>query len=225
MSSVKLSVLSAVAAIVLVSAWCSWLRHERNAEAHALRLANARLQREAPVHNQTDVAPSPVAPGASKFKESVAATPAPKRKAAATADYRFQGQATPVDALQTMAWAMDQGDVELMMRMITFDETARSRLEAHRASLPPETRAQWPTVDALAATLLTSRGINHPYPRADLLARATVEPISADRVLVRLPGTPKDREIYQKVGDVWKWVITEPLVNAYLEYAARDPGR
>ena len=220
MSSAKLSFISALAAAALVSLGAFWLRRERTAEAHALRQANAALQREAFLQQQSAAAPAATQTLPGQGRSESPTTSAPPTDDEGT-DYRFQGQATPVDTLQTMAWAMDRGDVEFVLKVITFDDAARTKVEAYRASLPPEARARWPNVELLAATLLTNRGINRPYPRADLLARATVEPVTDERVVLRLPGTPKDREVYQKVGDEWKWVITEALVDAYLAQVSR----
>ncbi|HEY0947847.1 MAG TPA: hypothetical protein VGD81_21365 [Opitutaceae bacterium] len=221
----KLSFISVLAAIVLASGWSYWLRRERQVEAASLRIANGQLRREAFLQHRAALAststaePAMPAPPVANVEPPVADTP---EADPATADYRFQGQATPVDTLQTMAWAMDRADVELMMKLITFDDAARPKIEAYRTSLPADAQTRWPTADILAATLLTNRGINHPYPRADLLARATIEPVGTDRVMLRLPGTPKDRETYQKVGESWKWVITEPMVDAYLDHLARQ---
>jgi hypothetical protein len=220
MSTARLSLLSVIGAILLASFWAGWLRHERSAEAEALRLDNARLQSNASLPR-----PVPIEPARAIAPEAPVPPVARGEPLDSAADYRFQGQATPVDTLQTLAWAVDQGDVELMMNVITFDAPARVKLDAYRTTLPPDARVQWPTVELLAATLLTGRGISRPYPRTDLLARATVEPIAPDRVLVRLPGTPKDREVYQKVGDTWKWVITEALVDAYLAHVQREARR
>jgi hypothetical protein len=222
MSPVKLSLLSAVVAITAVSVWCRGERRARISEAHSLRAANAGLQTEAARRHQssaTRTAVSDTPARKSSTTNSASAEESPAQSA--SGDYRFEGQATPLNTLQTMAWALDRGDVELMMNVITFDEAARRKFEAYQASLPAEARAQWSTTEQLAATLLTKRGINHPYPRSDLLARATVEPVSAERVVVRLPGTPKDREVYQKVGDTWRWVITEQLVDAFLKTVAQ----
>jgi Tfp pilus assembly protein PilE len=226
MSSFKPSLIIALAAIVLVSTGSYWLRHERQTEASALRAANAQLRRQAFLQHQALAAHAVATAAPELIVSRVEATAAPVTPAAPeSADYRFQGQATPVDTLQTMAWAMDRGDVDLMVKIITFDDAARLKVEAYWTSLPPAAQAQWPTVEILAATLLTNRGINQPYPRTDLLARATTEPITADRVVVHLAGTPKDREVYQKVGDAWRWVVTEALVDAYLEQVAREPAQ
>jgi hypothetical protein len=222
MSPLKLSVLSTILAVTVVSVWCHAGRRARNSEADVLRVANAGLQSEAIRRQQSSGSRTAVTDTpAPKASTSNSTSAEPSSAPPAGGDYRFEGQATPLNTLQTMAWALDRADVELMMNVITFDEAARRKFEAYQASLPAEARAQWSTTEQLAATLLTKRGINHPYPRSDLLARATVEPVSAERVVVRLPGTPKDREVYQKVGDTWKWVITEQLVDAFLKTVAQ----
>jgi hypothetical protein len=65
--------------------------------------------------------------------------------------------------------------------------------------------------------------MDSPFPSSQILDTASVEQLSADRVILRLPHTPKDRTQYQKVGDVWKYVITEAMVDHYLRQAAAAP--
>ena len=221
MSSFKLSLLSAFLAVSLVSAWCGWIQRTRTAEVQSLRATLAAQSRSTP-----NIPPTPSHPrtATSATPETPVEQTLPASRNADGGDYRFQGQATPIDALQTLAWALDRGDVASLMDVITFDAAARAKWDAYWSSLPPEARAKWTSSDTLAATLLADRGIHHPYPRADLLSRGTIEPLTADRVRVRLPGTPKDGEVYQKFGDTWRWVITEALVDAYLQRAKSDPG-
>ena len=62
--------------------------------------------------------------------------------------------------------------------------------------------------------------IEHPFPRAALLERGTVESVKDDRVMLRLPGTGRDRSEFQRTPEGWKFAITEPLVDRFL--AARS---
>ncbi len=137
------------------------------------------------------------------------------------ADYRFEGQATPVNALQSFAWACDQGDIPAMKTLITFDSAARPLAEAYFASLPVALRAKTPDVETLAAMLLIDDGIRRPFPRAELLARATVEPLSAQRARTRLPGTPRDGAVFAEEAGAWKYVITQEAVERYLHQVVK----
>ncbi len=222
MSPLKLSLLSSFVAVSSVSVWCGWIQRSRAAEVQSLRATLAARSAAAPV---TSLPPSQPKSTSSATPKTPVAQTIPTSPSADAGDYRFQGQATPIDALQTLAWALDRGDVALLMNLITFDAAARTKWDAYWSALPPEARAKWASADTLAATLLADRGIHQPYPRADLLSRGTIEPLTADRVRVRLPGTPKDGEVYQKIGDTWKWVVTEALVDAYLQRTSPPNGQ
>jgi hypothetical protein len=69
--------------------------------------------------------------------------------------------------------------------------------------------------------LLVQDGMQRPFPWTDLLARASVEKISDDQVRTRLPGTPRDVGVFQRIGADWKFVITEAAVAGYLARAPR----
>ena len=136
-------------------------------------------------------------------------------------DYRREGQGTPVAALQSIAWACDRGDVAVMQQLIVFDALARAKAEVQLASLPAKGRAQWASPEAMAAALLISDGINHPFPIAAILEQATTEPLSAERVVLHLPDTAREHTEYQKTAEGWKFAITETMVDDYLERASQ----
>ena len=85
------------------------------------------------------------------------------------------------------------------------------------ASLPEAARAQWKNVDEMAATVLTRSIMGRPFPNADILETATAEPITADRVRLRLPDVPRDGTEYQKTPEGWKYVLTEAVVDDYIK--------
>jgi hypothetical protein len=68
----------------------------------------------------------------------------------------------------------------------------------------------------MAAALLTSQIMAQPFPNADILATATIEPISEDRVKLRMPNVPKDGTEYVKTVAGWKYVLTEKVVDNYI---------
>jgi len=136
--------------------------------------------------------------------------------------YRNEGNATPVATLQTFAWACDRGDTELVSRLLFIEVAARPKAEAFMASLPGNLRAQWKTVDQMAAAILTESIMAQPFPNADILETATSEQVGADRVRLRMPTISKDGTEYQKTADGWKYVITEKVVDNYLRHVAEQ---
>ncbi len=231
MSPFKLSILSGTAAVVITGATLFFIQRARAGEVRLLRASNEQMRKVAYERRQAVHAAgeSLVAAGnASGLKpanppSSVIDAPpqTSSTEAAQNSRYRFQGQATPVDALQSFAWACDRGDTALMQKLITFEATARPKVETYLATLPAEVRAQCPTIEALAAMLLVQDGMHRPFPDADLLSRATVEKVSDDRVRTRMPGTPRDGGLYQRIGTDWKFVITEAAVDEYFAKASR----
>lgn len=223
MSLVKASLLSAFVAAVVTAAGLHVLHRHRAQEAGQLRRANQQMRQQVLARHAAARTDSP-RPDDVSTAEAVAGSSA--RVAAASAgDYRNEGQATPLATLQTFAWACDRGDAGAMARLICFDDAARTKAEEFRASLPAETRARWSTLDAMAAELLVGAGMRQPFPSARILATATIEPVSEGRVRLRLPNTPKDRTEYQKVGDDWRYVVTEAMVERYLAHVRSESRR
>ena len=162
-------------------------------------------------------APSPVA--------IIPAAPAASIPTEKSAEYyRNEGNATPLATLQTFAWACDRGDIETVGRLLHIDAAARPKAEAFMAALPVSARAQWKTVDEMAASLLTRSIMASPFPNADILATATIETVSENRVRLRLPDVPKDGTEYQKTAEGWKYVLTEAVVDAYINQARTQAG-
>lgn len=213
MNRFLLSLLAALVASAATAGGLFYQHRSRNREAAQLRRDNGRMRFAASLARQ-QARVAAAAPAAAKA--AVPAAGAPKAAITAASDYRNEGAATPLATLQTFAWASDRGDVEAVGRMICFDPAARTKAEAVLAAVPAEARARWKTVDDMAAELLTSQGINAPFPGASILAQATIETVGDDRVRLRLPGTLKDNTEYQRTPDGWKYVITEEMVDDYV---------
>ena len=69
--------------------------------------------------------------------------------------------------------------------------------------------------EELAATALTSAYMRRPFPSARILDTATIDPINEGRVVLRLPGTPKDRTAFQKTDTGWKYLVTQKLFDTF----------
>lgn len=219
MSPLKLSLIAALASAALTAGGFHYLHKQKVRAVESLRAQNNRLLFQA--HQSRPAAPEPTTPTAP------AEQPAPQAKTQAAApqpaeNYRNEGQATPLAALQTFAWACDRGDTETVGRMLHFDPSARAKAEAFLASLPEKTRQKWKSLDDMAATELTFAIMSGPFPNADVLEVVRAEPSSDERTEFRLPGTRRDRTTFQKVGDAWKYVITDAMVDGYIRHASQN---
>jgi len=220
MSPLKTSLFTALIAAALTAGSFYLVQSRRNRDAASLRYANNRLRYDAALRRHAATAtPAPTVPAPALAAPAPALSTSPAAPSPLPENYRDEGRATPVAALQTYAWACDRGDAKAVANLLYLDAPTRTKAEAYLASLPPPVRARWSSVDAMAATLLTAAVMEHPFPNADLLATATLEPVAAERVRVRLPGTPKDRIELQKTAAGWSYVLTEAVVDAYIARA------
>ncbi len=218
MPPLRRHLIAIVLATLATGGGLAFVQHRRVAELDRLRFDNARLRTQ--IHRQATATESvaPVQP------DAVAMTPAVEPAAvypepAALERYFDEGQATPIAALQTLAWAGDRGDVERLRGLIRFDPEARAMAEAYWATLPPETQARFGgDLAAMAATLLTRAIMRAPYPEAGILAAAQFAPVEgrSDRVRLQLPDTPKHGQIFAEEHGQWGYMITPELVRAYL---------
>lgn len=104
--------------------------------------------------------------------------------------------------------------------MLVFDERARTKAEQFFASLPPEARGTWRTVDDMAGALITQSGMEAPFPSADVLDAVEIEELTADRARLHLRGTRRDGSEFQRTSTGWSYVITEAQVDRYLQQRA-----
>ena len=219
MSPLKSSLTAAVLSVVVTAGGLFYLQRSRVREARQLQLQNGQMRAEASRRHQAaaDARNPPVSARPTTTVNSSPAITAAENPARNPAEYyRNEGNATPLATLQTFAWACDRGDTETVRRLLHIDAGARPRAEAFMASLPEAARAQWKNVDEMAATVLTRSIMGRPFPNADILETATAEPITADRVRLRLPDVPRDGTEYQKTPEGWKYVLTEAVVDDYI---------
>lgn len=224
MSPLKTSLIVAVASVLVTAGGLYYFQQGRAREARHLRSQNSRMLLEASQRAAArQAAPRNSSPGAPAAKASEAApVPAPAKMAEY---YRNEGNATPLATLQTFAWACDRGDIETVQRLLFVEEAARPKVEAFVAALPENVRAQWKSVDETVAALLTESVMARPFPRHDILATATPEEVSARRIRLRMPNVPRDGTEYQQTADGWKYVLTEKVVDAYINQVRAQAGK
>lgn len=219
MSRVSSSLLAGLAASVITAGGLYYHQRSRADESSRLRAANAQLRLQVSARHAAQIAPQETRTTTLvKPKPASAKLQDPR---APESDYRNEGQSSPVATLQTFAWACDRGDAARIKDLLCFEPQGRQKAEAFMAALPSEVRERWNSPEAMAADLLTQQGMQQPFPAATILARALPEEAVDGRVTLRLPGTPKDGTLYQKIGDRWHYVITEAVVDRYIAEAAQ----
>ncbi|MEO6996086.1 MAG: hypothetical protein ABI273_20960 [Lacunisphaera sp.] len=206
-----IALLSVITTVVTLRVFDS----RRSREASQLRARNARLQtvlaaaQKGYARSFAQKAELPSAVGRSVPEPIVAP------------NYWNEGRATPLAALQTFAWACDRGDIDAVRQLVVIDPDGRPKAEAFYASLPANARAQWKSVDEMAATLLTQNGMEHPFPSADMLSTTSMETMRDGRVRWRMPGLHRDGMEFQQDSGGWKRAITAEMVDNYLRQAAK----
>jgi hypothetical protein len=222
MSPLKLSIITALLTSALTAGSFYHFHKKKVHEAAYLRYKNSEMAFQAYQRRHTETLTAPPAPTVEK---PPAPSSAPAQNQEPRENYRNSGQTTPLATLQTLAWACDRGDAETVASMICFESSARTKAEAYLNSLPENARYQWKSVNEMVATQLTLEGMASPYPNADILDAAVIEHVGSDRALFRLPGTRKDRTTFQKSGDAWQVVITEAMVEAYVQQAEQAASK
>ena len=221
MSLLKTSLITALLSVGVTAGGFYYFHQGRMREAGRLQGQNNRMRAEASRRHQARVAVPP--PAVSVGSASAGTMPAFPVAVATPVQkpveyYRNEGNASPLATLQTFAWACDRGDTDTVGRLLYIEAAARPKVEAIMAGMPESVRTHWKNADEMAAALLTERIMRSPFPDAEILATATVEPITTDRVRLRLPDIPKDGTEYERTAEGWKYVITEKMVDGYIAY-------
>lgn len=214
MKPAKRAIIAAVSAIVLVSGWQYYSRQERGQQVTRLRAENDQMRRHASQRHDALIAQVHTVDTA---KDSVTPTSTRAGLQMAGTEYRNEGQATPANALQTLAWACDHGEMGVMEKLIVFDPAAREKLMNYLASQPTEGRPQTRSLENLAATLYISEGMKNPYPVSEILQLAKFESLNPERVVLRLPGANGNGYEFQHSADGWKLAVTASVVDDYIE--------
>lgn len=230
MTPVKAGLLAAVTAAVLASGWQYQGWQQRREEVARLRTENERLRLQVNARRDGQLGHGrarageqdvPVASSRRNVRGGAMGQPG----AEVLDEYRNEGMASPLAALQTLAWACDRADAVLMEKLLVYDEDARRKILAHLAAQSTGSSARMPSIEAGAAALYIEDGMHHPYPAARILERARFEQLRPGRVLLHLPGANGDGYQFQQTSDGWKLAVTLKVVDDYIQESARRASR
>ena len=130
-------------------------------------------------------------------------------------EWRFAGQGSPADTVESVLWAARAGDVDRLAGLIALDPATKTQADAFFARLPDESRAQFGSSEKIVATLIADQ-----MP-ADYAAMATfheVDPDPSSALLgVRIQdGTGNQRDLTFKLEreqDNWRLYVPAPVVS------------
>jgi hypothetical protein len=121
--------------------------------------------------------------------------------------WKNAGRSTPASAAETLFWATDSGNVEVLANAITLDQAAREKAEAILARMPDSVRATYDTPEKLVALLLARE--------SDIRAMQVLgESSSGDDAVVNLrtlkeDGKTKDEGLqFRRSSDGWRMNVT-----------------
>ena len=112
-----------------------------------------------------------------------------------------------------------------MAGLFIIDDEAKPRAEAIYAAIPNQLRIEWDSMEAFAAAMIVHNGIEKPYPGAQVLALAKIEPISEGRVALQLPGASVSGLVFQQTAEGWKYVISDAVVGDYIARMAAEAAQ
>lgn len=237
MTPFKTGFFAAAVAVALTAGWQHHAQQQRRDEAARLRAENEQLRLRIDQRPESPVVPSRASGAEKELAAETSGTSARAvakelRSAAkdaatpgAVAEYRNEGMATPLATLQTLAWACDRADAELMERLLVFDEDAREKITRHFSTQNAGTGAKMPPVEAAAAALYIEDGMHHPYPGATILELGKFEQLRTGRVRLHLPGANGDGYEFQQTADGWKLAISMAVVDDYIRQSAKRSSK
>lgn len=203
--------LAVVVATLLTTGGLHFRQQRQSAEASRLQQENRRLR--AIVDRKPPTVSAAV--GVASNADVPPASPATNRAIPVSAAkqtpeiYRNDGQATPIAAMQTFAWACDRADTSRVAQLLDIEPAARAKAETRFAALPPEMRTRWKNAEAVVVDAVIFNVMASPFPAADVIDAVPAEPLGDDQVRFAM----KRGIIARKTAEGWKLVVTEPLLE------------
>ncbi|MFT3782181.1 MAG: hypothetical protein QM790_09215 [Nibricoccus sp.] len=156
-----------------------------------------------------------------------ALTPSPTKSAESPKKqerWHNAGMATPGDTLQSVIWAATGGEVDALVAMLAYAPDTKAAVEAWYASIPPESRALFPTAEKLAATMISAR-LPTSLSGAEVIEQVGGSGDFVDaRVKLKRPSRtnepPREREVtfrFQRFGSDWHLVVPDSVVGEFVK--------
>jgi RNA polymerase sigma factor (sigma-70 family) len=218
MNKIAVTSASAVFAIALTSvAWATLTDRVSDTELAALRAENTSLKEAtapgapesglAAVAQETDEQASTLLQSVTKRLQ--------ENHAARTSGHSNRGQATPIDAFYTYAWALDTGESEVLENLLFFDEKGREITKRLHASMPASIRAAYPTPEKFVVFLLLAETILNPVKGVDQLADYVATDIEPGHVGLGRKNAKRPSMHWFQTPDGWKLGVPHLLPEGF----------
>lgn len=139
-------------------------------------------------------------------------------------NWKNAGKETPSAAAESLMWASDSGELDVLAKAIVLDPAAREKAEAILARLPASARQDYDSPEKLIALLLARDG--------DARAMQILgESKAGDDALVNLrlqkdDGKTKDEGYqFRRTGDGWRLVVPGKAVDKLGKKLAEPPKK
>ncbi len=132
-----------------------------------------------------------------------------------SSEWKFAGQASPANTVESVLWAARAGDVDQLTGLIALDKATKAKADAYFAALPGEARAQFGSSEKIVATLIAAQ-----MP-TDYAAMATFREVDADPdsalLGVRIQeGSGNQRDLtfkFEREQDGWRLDVPSSVVS------------
>jgi hypothetical protein len=134
------------------------------------------------------------------------------------AAWKYQGQATPEAAVETMLWAATGGDLSTLKNTLALAPDTRSKAADLLASLPPAASQTYASPDDLMALLVAG---NVPLDSAQVVAKQINQDGQVIEYLRLKDSDGRTRQVFltlQKLSDSWRLTVPasalDPIAQA-----------
>ena len=131
-------------------------------------------------------------------------------------EWRFAGQGSPADTIESVLWAACAGDVDRLAGLLALNPSTKAQADAFFAGLPDVSRAQFGTSERIVATLIAAQ-MPTDYAAMATFREADPDPSSALLGVRIQDGTGNQRDLtfkLQREQDNWRLdVPTSAVVN------------
>ena len=198
------------------------VRQQMRESAH-LRAENARLDRgnNSGVNNRPDEL-TPLRGEAEALRREMAQVASPPLASGliASSKWRNVGRATPGEALETILWAAENGDIPTVGRMVAFDTRARLEADALFMDLPEALRKAGDVASAeemvglawvMGAQLAGAQlaGVSNATGAAAGNGAEQADDMTLRVVLQKRDGVVRNREMqFHRTPEGWQWMLS-----------------
>jgi len=142
-----------------------------------------------------------------------------------SSEWKFAGQGSPADTLESVLWSARTGDVDRLAGLIALDQNSKAKADAFFAGLSEDARAQYGSSEKIIATLIAAQ-----MP-TDYAAMATFREVDSDSnalLGVRIQeGTGTQRDLtfrFQRDQDEWRLDMPTSVVGTLARQLESAPA-